>query len=430
MAATLRLYSFLSAFAVIYSFHLFVVWLTEASNGGFTVDLIQRDSALSLSYNQSHTYYDRLHNAFHRSISRVNRFKTSSLQSIIIASDGEYLMKVSIGTPPVEVLGIADTGSDLTWTQCKPCKKCYKQNSSLFDPDQSLTYHVIGCKSGACTALEKASCGSGACKYSYSYGDLSFTKGNLAVETLTIGSVSIPNIVFGCGHHNRGTFAESGSGIIGLGDGSFSLISQLNKSIGGKFSYCLSQNTTSKISFGENAVVSSSSAVAETPLVAKEPTTFYYLTLEAISVGIKRFVYKGSSAEEGKIIIDLGTTLTFLPPKLHADLVMALEEAIDAEVVSDPMNVLSLCFRSEVDIDVPIITAHFAGADLKLQTFNTFVRVEDDAVCFSMVPSEDVAIYGNLAQMNFLVGYDLEGKKMSFLPTDYTSDKGEFSINP
>lgn len=199
----------------------------------------------------------------------------------------------------------------------------------------------------------------------------------------------------------------------------------MNKSIGGKFSYCLSQNTTSKISFGENAVVSSGSAVAATPLVAKEPTTFYYLTLEAISVGIKRF----ASAEEGKIIIDSGTTLTFLPPELRADLVMALEEAIDAEVVSDPMNVLSLCFRSEGDI-VPIITAYFAGADLKLQTFNTFVRVEDDVVCFSLMTSEDVAIYGNLAQMNFLVGYDLEGKKVSFMPTDYTIDNGEFSINP
>lgn len=96
---------------------------------------------------------DRLHNAFRRSISRVNRFKSGSIQSIIIASDGEYLMKVSIGTPPVEVLGIADAGSDLTWTQCKPCKQCYKQNSSLFDPEQSSTYSTVGCKSGACTAF-------------------------------------------------------------------------------------------------------------------------------------------------------------------------------------------------------------------------------------------------------------------------------------
>lgn len=190
MAATLRLYSFLSAFAAIYSFHLFVVSLTEASNGGFTVDLMQHDSALSPSYNQSHTYSDCLHNAFRRSISRVNCFKPSSLQSIIIASDGEYLM-ISIGTPPVSVLSIADTGSDLTQTQCKPCKKCYKKNSSLFDPDQSLSLTMM-----------------------YSYGDLSFTKSNLAVETLTIGSVSIPNIVFSCGHHNRGTFGEAGSLIV------------------------------------------------------------------------------------------------------------------------------------------------------------------------------------------------------------------------
>jgi saccharopepsin len=148
MAATLRLYSFPYTFALICSFHLFVVSFTEASSGGFTVDLMQHD------YNQSYTYYDRLHNAFHRSISRVNCFKPSSnIQSIIIASDGEYLMN-----------SIADSGSDLTWTQFKPCEKCYKQNSSLFDPDQSSTYSTVGCKSGPCTALETTSYSSGACK--------------------------------------------------------------------------------------------------------------------------------------------------------------------------------------------------------------------------------------------------------------------------
>jgi hypothetical protein len=30
-------------------------------------------------------------------------------------------MKYSIGTPPVPILGVADTGSDLIWLQCEPC---------------------------------------------------------------------------------------------------------------------------------------------------------------------------------------------------------------------------------------------------------------------------------------------------------------------
>ncbi|KAL6225220.1 hypothetical protein ACLB2K_004071 [Fragaria x ananassa] len=242
------------------------------------------------------------------------------------------------------------------------------------------------------------------CVYSYRYGDRSFNRGSLAQETFTIGSasgrpVSLPKIIFGCGHENGGTLDESGSGLIGLGCGPLSFISQLN---GGKFSYCLvptsaKSSIASKISFGTAAIVSGKGAVS-TPLVSKQPDT------------------------EGNIIIDSGTTLTLLPPGFYDEVVSALEVVINVERVSDPKGVLSLCFRSKSDhdIDVPVITMHFSGADVKLNALNTFARVEDDMVCFTMIQSEDVAMFGNLAQMNFLVGYDLEERTVSFKPADCT----------
>ncbi|KAL4654849.1 hypothetical protein ACB092_01G410100 [Castanea dentata] len=435
MAAALRLNTFFSTLSV-----KILLSLTGATKSGFTVDLIQRDSALSPSYNSSHTTFDRLYNSFARSISRANRFKlslqsnSSSIQSNIIANDGEYLMKISLGTPALEVLGIADTGSDLIWTQCEPCEKCYKQDLPLFDPRQSSTYCKVSCNSCLCEALNTASCGTDRnnCQYSYSYGDQSFTNGDLGVETLTIGSttshqVTLPKIVFGCGHNNGGTFGKAESGIIGLGGGPLSLVSQLNKCKGGKFSYCLvpleNSNFTSKINFGNNGLVSGNGVVS-TPLVAKDPSTYYYVTLEGISVGNERFAYKASSkavaSNKGNIIIDSGTTLTLLPQDFHNDLISAVEKAIDAERVPDPRGVLSLCFRSKDDIDVPIITAHFTGADVKLKPINTFARIYDDLVCFTMKPSDGLPIFGNIAQINFLVGYDLKAKKVSFLPADCT----------
>ena len=57
--------------------------------------------------------------AMHRSINRINHFKqTSSLspnqaQANIISNGGEYLLKYYVGTPPVQILGIADTGNEL-----------------------------------------------------------------------------------------------------------------------------------------------------------------------------------------------------------------------------------------------------------------------------------------------------------------------------
>ena len=63
-----------------------------------------------------------------------------------------------------------------------------------------------------------------------------------------------------------GTFIEAGSGIIGLGGGPLSLVSQLNKSIGGKFSYCLvlaeNSNVINKINFGSTGLVSSNGVVS------------------------------------------------------------------------------------------------------------------------------------------------------------------------
>ncbi|XP_062028712.1 aspartic proteinase CDR1-like [Rosa rugosa] len=428
---------------------LISVIATTTTVAAFTVDLIHRDSPLSPFYDSSTTHFHRLRDSFLRSIARASRFTrattSSPIESRVISSSGEYLMNVSVGTPPVEVLGIADTGSDLIWTQCKPCKQCFNQNPPLFDPAHSSTYKTLPCQSSSCSNLDQATCATAAesssgqdtCQYSYRYGDRSYTRGSLALETFTIGStaghrVLLPKIVFGCGHENGGTFDESGSGLIGLGGGPLSFISQLSKSVnGGKFSYCLvptaaKSDVASKISFGTAGIVSGAGAVS-TPLVSKQPDTFYYLTLEAISVGEKKLLYKSQpnkavAGSEGNIIIDSGTTLTLLPPGFHDDVVLALEAAINAERVSDPRGVLSLCFKSKKDdIGVPVITAHFSGgADVKLNALNTFARVEDDMVCFTMIPSDEVAIFGNLAQINFLVGYDLDDRTVSFKPTDCT----------
>ncbi|KAL0447628.1 UNVERIFIED_CONTAM: Aspartic proteinase CDR1 [Sesamum latifolium] len=367
--------------------------------------------------------------AFRASEKRVQSlfFTVDSLLSVGVPVES------SIGTPPVKQLGIADTGSDLTWTQCKPCTQCYKQNIPLFDPRRTKTYRRVSCESDQCNAVGSASCDSrNACQYQVSYGDRSYSIGDLAVETFTFGSssggnVSFPKVVFGCGHENDGTFSATGSGIIGLGGGSLSIINQLDTSIGGKFSYCLTfldSNISSTISFGSNAVVAGRRVVS-TPLVKKSPDTFYFLTLEGVSVGKQRLQYTASNskaevADEGNIIIDSGTTLTFLPSELYQELESTLERAIEGKRATDSQGVFSLCYElpSDGELKSPPIVAHFKGADLALREGSTFVEVEKGVVCLTLVPSQDLAIFGNLHQMNYKIGYDLVKQEVNFLPTD------------
>ncbi|XP_010516745.1 PREDICTED: probable aspartic protease At2g35615 [Camelina sativa] len=431
-------------------FIFFSVTLSSSSthHKNFTIELIHRDSPLSPLYNPLNTVTDRLNAAFLRSVSRSRRFNhqlsKTDLQSGLIGADGEFFMSITIGTPPIKVLGIADTGSDLTWIQCKPCQQCYKENGQMFDKKKSSTYKNERCDSRNCHALATSERGcdesNNVCKYRYSYGDQSFSKGDVATETISIDSasgspVSFPGTVFGCGYNNGGTFDETGSGIIGLGGGQLSLISQLSSSISKKFSYCLSHkssttNGTSVINLGTDSIPSSLSkdaGVVSTPLVDKEPLTYYYLTLEAISVGKKKIPYTGStynpnddggifSETSGNIIIDSGTTLTLLDSGFFDKFGAAVEESVTgAKRLSDPQGGLSHCFKSgSAEIGLPELTVHFTGADVKLSPINAFVKVSEDMVCLSMIPTTDVAIYGNFAQMDFLVGYDLETRTVSF----------------
>ncbi|KAL1535871.1 cathepsin D [Salvia divinorum] len=413
---------------------------TEAA--GFSIDLIHRDSLQSPSLLSP---FDRAEAALQRSF---NRSKTliipahhspQSASTETVPDAGEYLMRFALGTPKVETLAIADTGSDLTWIQCAPCKGCYKQKSPLFNPTSSSTYRSVPCRTEICNTVKSTNCqgSNGGCGFTLRYGDNSVTMGDVALETLSFGqSTSFSNIVVGCSHTARGTFSPGTSGIVGLGGGRESLLRQMGPSIGGRFSYCLQVPTSgkaSKMHFGDGAVVSGA-GVATTPIVLKNTATFYYLTLVGMSVGNQRFNLESSAAIlGGNIVIDSGTTLTFLPKDLYDKVEAALKRQVSLKQIGDPHKKMKLCYdvtnTKGADAKIPEITAHFKGADVKLKPHNTFIMTTKKSIimptkkvmCLAFAPANLVPIYGNIAQMNFLIGYDLVKKTVSFKPTDCTT---------
>nr|XP_023917952.1 aspartic proteinase CDR1-like [Quercus suber]POF03477.1 aspartic proteinase cdr1 [Quercus suber] len=406
--------------------------LIEASNDGFSVELMHRDSPKSPFYDPTETPQQRLANALRRSINRVNHFRptssfsTNALDSEIIPTSGEYLMKYAVGTPPVQVLGIADTGSDLTWLQCKPCTHCYNQTDPIFDPAKSSTYKIVPCTAPQCKTISGRCVRANNCEYIERYGDGSSSGGDLGLDTVTLGSTAkFPQTIIGCGHDNTGVFNKKGSGIVGLGGSAISLVSQLSTSIAGKFSYCLvpfdKPAATSKLNFGTNAVVSGPGVVT-TPLGTGETDVYYTLALKAISVGPTKISTASATAAGGNIIIDSGTTLTFLPSDMYTGFEAALKAQIKLRVVPDPQNTFNLCFDSpESTFKVPTIIAHFAGgADVTLSATYTFLG-DETISCMAFAPAGDsVAIIGNLAQADQLVGYDIVKRTVSFKPTDCT----------
>ncbi|KAI5318131.1 hypothetical protein L3X38_037839 [Prunus dulcis] len=109
--------------------------------------------------------------------------------------------------------------------------------------------------------------------------------------------------------------------------------------------------------------------------------SFYYLRLEAMSVGRKRLQYNGSlsssfASAEGNIIDDSGTMLTLLPQDFYNKLELAMSKAIWSRRASDPHRFLCPCCRTKSGaIKAPLNTAHFTGANVKLTAVNTFLRL-------------------------------------------------------
>uniref|UniRef100_A0A0E0AIY5 Peptidase A1 domain-containing protein n=1 Tax=Oryza glumipatula TaxID=40148 RepID=A0A0E0AIY5_9ORYZ len=90
-------------------------------------------------------------------------------------------------------------------------------------------------------------------------------------------------------------------------------------SLGRRFSYCLiphSVNISSALNFGALANVTVPGA-ASTPLVAGDVETYYTMVLDSVEVGNKTVASVASS----RIVMDSGTTLTFLDPALMGPLV-------------------------------------------------------------------------------------------------------------
>ncbi|KAK9068798.1 hypothetical protein SSX86_012914 [Deinandra increscens subsp. villosa] len=196
------------------------------SGDSFTVNLLHRDSIDSPFYDHSMSFSQRLGHASRRSFTNAKRYKTkldgSTYQADIIPDVSEFLINISIGYPSHNVLAIADTGSDLSWIQCKPCIRCYNHTGPVFDPERSSTYRPVACESTTCKDLSSSgtTCSSSEnCRFFLFYGDGSFSNGTVATETVTLCHRDIPNVVFGCSFVNDGIFGPTWDGIVGLGGG-------------------------------------------------------------------------------------------------------------------------------------------------------------------------------------------------------------------
>jgi len=419
--------------------------LPDQAQKGLRMELVRTDTLLG-----NITSTERLKRAVERSKKRLETLQLSAVLNTnatlvdemqvieapvnagkgVNAENGEFVMNMAIGTPPSSFSAILDSGSDLIWTQCKPCRHCYNQTIPMYDPSLSSTYRRVPCKNPLCYRSGFSFCKNNSrCVYGYYYADADYTRGTLSYETFTLSSQSAPHIAFGCGHRNKGRGFSQGSGLVGFGRGPLSLMSQLGPLVGNKFSYCLvsvndSLSKSSPLFIGNTTNLNGTN-VSSTPIILSVLNpSFYYISLEGISVDGKLLeipvgTFDLHSNGTGGVIIDSGTTFTHLLRTGYDILKKALISSINLPLVEGGVGGMDLCFnlqRGSANPKIPTVTFHFKGANYHLSKENYILAVSSDVLCLAMLPSSGISIFGNVQQQNYHILYDNENNMLSFSP--------------
>ncbi|KAK1441636.1 hypothetical protein QVD17_07683 [Tagetes erecta] len=345
---------------------------------------------------------------------------------------GEYFVRIGVGSPGQSQYMVVDSGSDIVWVQCLPCKQCYQQSDPVFDPSNSASFEAVSCGSSVCEHAETGvGCGGHGggrwCGYGVSYGDGSYTKGTLALETLTFGDTFIQKVAIGCGHRNQGLFIGA-AGLLGIGGGSLSLVSQLGSVSGGEFSYCLVSRGTGSpgtLEFGRESLPTDSAVWVPLLRNSRVPT-FYYVGLSGLGVGgvqvsIPEPIFKLSDMGHGGVVMDTGTAVTRLPTVAYN----AFRDAFIAQTTSLPraraVTIFDTCYdlNGFVTVQVPTVSFYFSGGPaLTLPAMNYLIPVDDvGTFCFAFAPtSSGLSIIGNIQQEGIQISFDSTNGIMGFGP--------------
>uniref|UniRef100_A0A0E0I7Y2 Peptidase A1 domain-containing protein n=1 Tax=Oryza nivara TaxID=4536 RepID=A0A0E0I7Y2_ORYNI len=363
---------------------------------------------------------------------------------------GLFVFNLSVGTRLAQTInGVLDISSQLTWTQCAPCTACLPPPAPTFHPDGSPSFARLPCASQICQdVLNGTTCGdvgdattSDDCLgYEVTFSDgLTNTSGYLATDTFTFGdgetetgtATAVPGMVFGCSVDTYGDFSGS-SGVIGLGRGPLSLVSQLGFS---RFSYQLGHgdsdgggtSETTTIRFGDAAKPQMKRPRTTPLLTSSLNTQVYFVNLTGIRVDgndltdIPAGTFDLHADGSGGVFLSTTMPVTYLEQAAYD----AVKRAIQAKLQLPPVDGsaavgLDLCYTAESMAGVkavPKLTLVFDGDDatMDLGRANYFFRDDDTGLeCVTMRPSSGGSLLGSLLQAGTNMIYDVNSLQLTF----------------
>uniref|UniRef100_A0A0E0FBX3 Peptidase A1 domain-containing protein n=1 Tax=Oryza meridionalis TaxID=40149 RepID=A0A0E0FBX3_9ORYZ len=340
----------------------------------------------------------------------------------------------SVGHAPAaarNTSGLVDITSQLVWVQCAPCAA---GGGGACLPPPETTSTRLPCASHMCPSFLRETCNASLCDgYTATYGPYANASGYLATDTFTFDSTTaVPAVVFGCSNRISGDFSGA-SGVIGLGRGPLSLLSQLNLT---RFSYQLSapQSSSSSsdedgsvIRFGDDAIPMTNRHRSTPLLVVSQYPNLYYVKLTGILVdgnmlsSIPAGTFDLTANGSGGVILSTTMPVTFLEEAAYNVVKQALKKKIALPTVDGSELDLDLCYlaasMANKSVVVPTVTLVFdgVGAEMNLSSTNLFFIDDDTGLeCLTMLPSRGGSVLGSLLQTGNHMIYDVGGERLTF----------------
>ncbi|KAG5019067.1 hypothetical protein AAZX31_06G109300 [Glycine max] len=349
---------------------------------------------------------------------------------------GYYTVSLAIGNPPKVYDLDIDTGSDLTWVQCDaPCQGCTIPRNRLYKPNGNL----VKCGDPLCKAIQSAPnhhCAgpNEQCDYEVEYADQGSSLGVLLRDNIplkfTNGSLARPILAFGCGYdqkHVGHNPSASTAGVLGLGNGKTSILSQLHSLglIRNVVGHCLSERGGGFLFFGDQLVPQS--GVVWTPLL-QSSSTQHYKTGPADLF----FDRKPTSVKGLQLIFDSGSSYTYFNSKAHKALVNLVTNDLRGKPLSRATedSSLPICWRGPKPFkSLHDVTSNFKPLLLSFtKSKNSLLQLPPEAylivtkhgnVCLGILDGTEIGlgntnIIGDISLQDKLVIYDNEKQQIGW----------------
>ncbi|XWS08281.1 hypothetical protein CRYUN_Cryun41cG0066400 [Craigia yunnanensis] len=334
-----------------------------------------------------------------------------------IVQSPTYIVKAKIGTPPQTMLMAVDTSNDAAWIPCTGCLGC---SSSVFDNAISTTFKTLGCQAAQCKQVSSPTCGGSACIFNMTYGG-STIAANLSQDTITLATDPVPSYTFGCLQKTTGNSVPQ-QGLLGLGRGPLSLLSQTQHLYKSTFSYCLpsfrSLSFSGSLRLGP---VGQPLRIKYTPLL-KNPRrpSLYFVNLIGIRVG-RRIVDIPPNAlafnptTGSGTIIDSGTVFTRLVEPAYVAVRNEFRRRVKVANVTS-LGGFDTCYT--VPIMAPTITFMFAGMNVTLPQDNLLIHSTAGSItCLAMASApvnvnSVLNVIANMQQQNHRVLFDVPNSRL------------------